>query len=69
MRCCAIGDAFRVPLSLAPGCRERAPGHKREIIQARRSVSDRDLLWWFSDTPRAIDVMQQRARLELEIRS
>jgi GT2 family glycosyltransferase len=29
--------------------------HKREIIQSRRRVSDRDLLWWFCDTPRAID--------------
>ena len=25
------------------------------IIQSRRKVSDRDLIWWFSDTPRAID--------------
>ncbi|MGB7556358.1 MAG: glycosyltransferase family 2 protein [Candidatus Korobacteraceae bacterium] len=29
--------------------------HKRRIIQSRRRVSDRDLLWWFSDTPRATD--------------
>ena len=29
---------------------------KRAIIQARRRVSDRDLLWWFCNTPRAIDV-------------
>lgn len=28
---------------------------KRGIIQARRRVSDRNLLWWFSNTPRAID--------------
>ncbi len=28
---------------------------KRAIIQARRHVSDRDLLWWFCNTPRAID--------------
>jgi len=28
---------------------------KRKIIQARRRVPDRDLIWWFSDTPRAID--------------
>lgn len=28
---------------------------KRSIIQSRRRVSDRDLLWWFSNTPRAID--------------
>jgi len=28
---------------------------KRTIIQARRRVSDRDLLWWFSNTPRAVD--------------
>lgn len=30
--------------------------HKRKIIQARRVVSDRNLLWWFSNTPRAKDV-------------
>ena len=30
--------------------------HKRAIIQSRRRVSDRDLIWWFSDTPRAVDV-------------
>ena len=29
---------------------------KRAIIQSRRRVSDRDLLWWFSNTPRSIDV-------------
>lgn len=28
---------------------------KRAIIQSRRRVSDQDLLWWFSNTPRAID--------------
>jgi GT2 family glycosyltransferase len=28
---------------------------KRAIIQARRRVSDRDLLWWFSYKPRAVD--------------
>ena len=28
--------------------------HKRRVIQARRRVSDRDLLWWFCDTPRAV---------------
>jgi GT2 family glycosyltransferase len=27
---------------------------KRATIQARRRVSDRDLLWWFCNTPRAI---------------
>jgi len=26
---------------------------KRKIIQARRRVSDRSLIWWFCDTPRA----------------
>jgi GT2 family glycosyltransferase len=29
---------------------------KRAIIQSRRRVSDRDLLWWFNNTPRAVDV-------------
>jgi GT2 family glycosyltransferase len=28
---------------------------KRALIQARRRVSDRELLWWFGDTPRAIN--------------
>ena len=32
--------------------------HKRAIIQAHRKVSDRELLWWFSNTPRAIDIVQ-----------
>ncbi len=32
--------------------------HKRAIIQSRRRVSDRDLLWWFSNTPRAKDSSQ-----------
>lgn len=29
---------------------------QRAIIQGKRKVSDRDLLWWFSNTPRAVDV-------------
>ena len=29
---------------------------KRKTIQGRRRVSDRDLIWWFHDSPRAIDV-------------
>jgi GT2 family glycosyltransferase len=28
---------------------------KRAIIQSRRKVSDRDLLWWFCNEPRAVD--------------
>ncbi len=31
---------------------------KRAIIQSRRRVSDRDLLWWFSNTPRSVDVVR-----------
>jgi GT2 family glycosyltransferase len=34
--------------------------HKRDLIQSRRQVSDRQLIWWFSDTPRAIDAVEQR---------
>ena len=34
---------------------------KRAIIQSRRKVSDRDLIWWFSDIPRAVDVGQPTA--------
>ncbi len=37
---------------------------KRAIIQGRRRISDRDLLWWFSNKPRAIDV-HPYASLEL----
>ena len=29
---------------------------KRATIQSRRRISDRDLIWWFHDTPRAIDI-------------
>jgi len=29
---------------------------KRQVIQGRRRVSDRELLWWFHDSPRAIDI-------------
>src|SRR5271157_5809202 len=29
---------------------------KRAIIQSRRKVSDRNLIWWFSNTPRGVDV-------------
>jgi GT2 family glycosyltransferase len=28
---------------------------KRHIIQSHRRVSDRELVWWFSNTPRAVD--------------
>ena len=31
---------------------------KRAIIQSRRKVADRDLIWWFYDTPRAMDISQ-----------
>ena len=31
---------------------------KRRIIQSRRRVSDRELVWWFSNTPRAKDAPQ-----------
>ena len=38
---------------------------KRRIIQGRRRVSERDLLWWFHDTPRAIDVGSASSPAEL----
>lgn len=41
--------------------------HKREIIQSRRKVSDHELLWWFSDTPRAIDIPERSPTLELTV--
>ncbi len=44
-------SAVVYPLQHLSGVRE-----KRKSIQARRRVPDRDLLWWFHDTPRAIDV-------------
>ena len=37
---------------------------KRAVIQAKRRVSDRDLLWWFSTRPRAIDVEEQYSSLQ-----
>ncbi len=40
--------------------------HQREIIQSRRKVSDRELLWWFSDTPRAIDIVPPAQGVEPE---
>ena len=43
-------SAIAYPLRNFAGIRR-----KRKIIQARRRVSDRDLIWWFSDAPRAID--------------
>ncbi len=30
---------------------------KRVIVQSRRRTSDRDLLWWFSNTPRSRDAL------------
>ncbi|MGO9520530.1 MAG: glycosyltransferase family 2 protein [Candidatus Korobacteraceae bacterium] len=33
---------------------------KRAIVQSRRKVSDRDLLWWFCNRPRAVDVKSSR---------
>ena len=37
---------------------------KRAIIQSRRKVSDRDLLWWFCNTPRSVDAEKQSANSE-----
>ncbi|MBV8282418.1 MAG: glycosyltransferase, partial [Candidatus Eremiobacteraeota bacterium] len=37
---------------------------KREIIQSRRKVSDDALVWWFSNTPRALDVPGAVAAVE-----
>jgi GT2 family glycosyltransferase len=44
-------SAILYPLKNIAGIRA-----KRKIIQERRRVSDGDLLWWFNDSPRAIDV-------------
>jgi hypothetical protein len=41
---------------LRPEVRRRLR-RQREIIQSRRKVSDRELLWWFSNAPRAIDIV------------
>jgi GT2 family glycosyltransferase len=38
---------------------------KRRIIQNRRRVSDRELVWWFHDTPRALDLETASAATEL----
>ena len=46
----------RMLSAIAYGWRVRdSVRRKRAVIQSRRRVSDRDLLWWFSNTPRAID--------------
>ena len=39
---------------------------KRAIIQSRRRVSDRDLLWWFCNEPRAIDVDKIKGQLRVD---
>ena len=41
---------------------------KRAVIQSRRKVSDRDLIWWFSDTPRAVDVDQSTPASPLSVK-
>ena len=38
---------------------------KRAIIQGRRRVSDRDLVWWFSSRPRAVNVEEAVASCQL----
>ena len=48
-----------------PEVRERLR-HKRAIVQSRRKVSDRELLWWFSNTPHAIDVNEPAQAVEPE---
>ena len=35
---------------------------KRAIIQSRRRVADRDLLWWFCNRPRAVDAEKAVSR-------
>jgi len=37
---------------------------KRAIIQSRRRVSDRDLLWWFCNRPRAVECEPRTAKSE-----
>ena len=49
-------SAIVYPLTNFPGIRA-----KRKVVQSRRRVSDRDLLWWFHDMPRAIDVKADSA--------
>ncbi len=44
-------SAVAYPLRHLSGIRD-----KRKSIQSRRRVSDRDLLWWFHDSLRAIDL-------------
>lgn len=40
--------------------------HQRNTIQSRRKVSDRELLWWFSNSPRAVDVVPSAPGFEPE---
>jgi GT2 family glycosyltransferase len=37
----------------------RSIRRKRTIIQSRRKISDRDLVWWFCNTPRATDAEER----------
>ena len=50
---------------LRPEVRRRLR-HQREVVQSRRKVSDRELLWWFSNTPRALDIVPPTQRFEPE---
>ncbi len=40
----------------------RSIRRKRAIIQSGRRVSDRDLIWWFCNTPRAVDAKKAVGR-------
>jgi GT2 family glycosyltransferase len=42
---------------------------KRKIIQQRRRISDRHLLWWFNDTPRAAYVDTDDLRISARVSS
>jgi len=37
--------------------------HKRSVIQLRRRVTDRRLIWWFNDIPRAAYPETDHARI------
>ena len=55
-----VRDQRLLSAMLYPWRNRESVRRKRESIQSRRKVSDRDLLWWFSNRPRAVDAVASR---------
>jgi len=61
----ALRDRRMISAILYPWKVRASVRSKRALIQSRRKVSDRELIWWFHDTPRAIDVDQSTSTLHI----